>query len=121
MSKKILIADSDPLFPESLSTKLKETCDCDIITAFDGVEAFNKARKEEVALIIIEENTAFIDGFKFCRLLKFDKRYENLPVILLTSHIEEANKELAKEVKADEYLLHSVDENLLSKITNYVK
>ncbi|MBU1006468.1 MAG: response regulator [Candidatus Omnitrophica bacterium] len=119
MAKKILIADSDPLFLESLVTRIKNGGEREIITVFDGLEALKKAKKEKLGLVILEDSLNFINGFKICRLLKFDKRRRHIPVLLLMSQADEINTALAKEVGADECLPHSVDDELLGKIDSY--
>ncbi|MBU0759946.1 MAG: response regulator [Candidatus Omnitrophica bacterium] len=120
MTKKILIADSDPLFLETIATQIKDNRGYEVITAFDGMEALKKARRENPDIIILEDTLVFIDGFKLCRFLKFDKQRRHIPIILLTPHISDANVALAKEVGSDDYLLHSVNDNLLEKIDSYL-
>lgn len=118
MAKKILVANSDPFFSEALEKRLKNLGidNFTIINASDGQEALRKARRENPDLIIAEENLYSIDGYKLSRLVKFDKRRRHIPFILLYAHLDEQNQALAKEVGADDYLPHSIDQRFLSKI-----
>ncbi len=118
--KKILIADSDPMFAENLAKSIGELGDFEASTALDGQEALKKARKERPDLIVIEDALVSVDGFKLCRLLKFDKRMAIIPIILLAAELEEAGTALAEEVDADEYLLKSDNKGLLDKIKEYL-
>lgn len=44
--KKILIVDDEPQLVEMLKMRLEQN-DYDVITAYDGLEALDKARKEK--------------------------------------------------------------------------
>ena len=120
--KKILVADSDPIFLEFLGTELKNSGleNYSIIIASDGQEALKKIRKENPSLIIAEENLYSISGYKLSRLVKFDKKRSNIPFILLTSNPDEQNEALARETGVNDYLQHAVDKKLLSRILFYI-
>jgi len=63
-----------------------------------------------------------IDGYKVCRMLKFDEKYKNIPVILFTARAQDADKELGKEVSADAYIAKPFEPQvLLEKIKEFIK
>jgi DNA-binding response OmpR family regulator len=45
-----------------------------------------------------------LDGFKVARFLKFDKRFKNIPIIVLTSRATEGERKMGEQVGADEFL-----------------
>ena len=62
-----------------------------------------------------------IDGYKVCAMLKFNKDYQNIPVIILTARAGEADKKMGDDVKADAYIVKPFDsKDLLNKIKKYI-
>jgi DNA-binding response OmpR family regulator len=45
-----------------------------------------------------------INGYKICRLLKYDAKYKNIPIIMLTARSQESDKAIGEETGADEYI-----------------
>ncbi len=76
----------------------------EVIRAEDGKEALEKARNEEVDLIVLDVMLPKLDGYRVCRLLKFDKNYKHIPIIMLTAKAEEESKETGIKTGADLYL-----------------
>ncbi|MCK7470104.1 MAG: response regulator [Desulfomicrobium escambiense] len=81
-NKKVLIVDDEPDIVETLKFIL-ETEGLDCISAYDGEDALNKAKTEKPDLIILDVMLPKINGYKICRLLKFDAKYKNIPVLML--------------------------------------
>ena len=46
-----------------------------------------------------------VDGYSACREIKLDKATKAIPVVMLTSVDFQLNKDLGKDVGADEYLV----------------
>lgn len=121
-AKKILIVDSDPIFKEEIAKRLKERLPgIEISLCSDGQEALKKVRRENPGLIIIEDSLASIDGYKLCRFLKFDKRYQAIQVILLTHHFDEQSSSLAKEVGAELLIPRLNTNDILEKSKLFLK
>jgi DNA-binding response OmpR family regulator len=77
----------------------------------------DKARKENPDLIILDLMLPKIDGYKVCRMLKFDEKYKNIPVIIFTARAQEEDKKLGQDVGADAYLTKPFEpQALLGKI-----
>jgi len=55
-------------------------------------------------LIILDILMPMLDGFKTARLLKFDKRFKDIPIIVLTSRATEGERKMGETVGADEFL-----------------
>ncbi len=100
---KILAVDDSPTVLEMIVTIL-ESDGYEVIRAEDGKEALEKARNEEVDLIVLDVMLPKLDGYRVCRLLKFDKNYKHIPIIMLTAKAEEESKETGIKTGADLYL-----------------
>ena len=103
MPKKILIVDDEPEIIDLLEMRLNRY-GYKIITAFDGMEGLEKARKEIPDLIILDVMMPRMDGYSVCRMLKYDEKYKKIPIIIFTSRSQEADKVTGKEVGADAYV-----------------
>ena len=73
--KKILIVDDEKDIVETLSFMLKaKGFEC--IYAYDGEIGLNLAKTQNPDLIILDVMMPKINGYKICRLLKFDNKYK---------------------------------------------
>ena len=84
---KILLVDDDPDFVEATKIVL-ESKPYQVITAFDGDEGLEKARKEKPDLILLDIIMPRMDGFKVCESLKKEPELAKIPVIMITSFSE---------------------------------
>jgi len=88
-----------------------------VSTAFDGLEGLTIAKREIPDLIILDVMMPKLDGYRLCRIIKFDERYKKIAVILLSARTEQEDKILGQQVGADIYLDKPfLGETLLQKI-----
>ena len=114
--KKILVVEDEPDFSKAIQILL-EANGFEVVSAFSGKEGLAMARNISPDLIILDVMLPEIDGYKICRLLKFDERYKKIPVVMLTARAQEEDKILGKQTGADAYLVKSErPELLLEKI-----
>lgn len=114
--KKILLVDDEQDMVYAVKMQL-EANGFKVLTAQDGQEGLDKARKENPDLIILDLMLPRIDGYKVCRMLKFDEKYKKIPVIIYTARAQEADEKLGYEVGADAYMTKPFDpKKLLARI-----
>ncbi len=110
--QRVLVVDDDPDIVESIKFDLElENIEC--IEAYDGEEALLKAQKENPDLILLDIMLPKIHGYKIARLLKFDKSYKHIPIIMLTARAQKADIELGEETGANEYVTKPFDMDML--------
>jgi|Deesub1362A_J573_1020465.scaffolds.fasta_scaffold03276_2 two-component system alkaline phosphatase synthesis response regulator PhoP len=85
----ILIADDDPDILEGITAVL-ETKPYRLATARDGLQCMELIRQETPDLLILDMMMPRMDGFAVIRELRSDPRYAGLPIIILTTVIEDA-------------------------------
>jgi len=116
MRKKILVVDDEIQLVEMLKMRL-EANGYEALTAYDGREALEKVRNQNPDLILLDLMLPKMDGYKVCRMLKFDKKYKNIPIIIFTARVQESDKEKGSQVGADAYIIKPFEPQvLLSKI-----
>lgn len=120
MKKKILIVDDEPDIVETLKF-LIESEGFESITALDGEDALKKAKEENPDVMILDVMLPKINGYKVCRLLKFDNKYKHIPILMVTARSQEEDKIIGEETGADEYITKPFDiEEVLQKIHFYL-
>ena len=114
---KILVVDDEPDMVEMIKTALEGAAH-QVITAFNGQEGLNKARKEKPDAIVLDIMMPVKDGFVTCKEIKDDPALKNIPVLILTGVSEHfANTRFAKsmglDLDAEDYIDKPIDPKLL--------
>jgi two-component system, OmpR family, alkaline phosphatase synthesis response regulator PhoP len=118
--KKILVVDDEVDLVETVRFPL-EMEGFDVLVSYNGEDALNQARKENPDLIILDLMLPKLDGYKVCRLLKFDERYKHIPILMLTAKTQEKDKTLGMETGADEYITKPFEmDYLMEKVKAYL-
>lgn len=121
MSKRILIADDETDIVETLQFMLEvEGFEC--LTAYNGEDALNIAKREMPDLLILDVMMPKINGYKVCRLLKFDAKYKNIPILMVTARSQEEDKMIGEETGADEYITKPFEiTDVVEKVKKYLE
>jgi len=120
-SKKILIVDDEVDLVETVRYPL-EMEGFNVLVSYNGEDALSQARKEKPDLILLDLMLPKLDGYKVCRLLKFDERYKNIPILMLTAKTQEKDKALGMETGANEYITKPFDlDKLVEKVKTYLQ
>ncbi len=118
--KNILIVDDEQDIVESLKFVL-ETAGYNCYTAFDGEEGLRLAKKIMPDLIILDVMMPKINGYKISRLLKYDSKYKNIPILMITARSQEEDKLIGEETGADEYITKPFDlDDVLKQVEKYL-
>lgn len=112
MSKRILIVDDEKDIADTLKFRL-EASGYEVITSYDGQDGLNKAKTGSPDLIILDLMLPKIDGYKVCRMLKFDETYKHIPIILFTARAQDDDKKTGMEVGADAYITKPFEDHIL--------
>ena len=119
--KKILVVDDEPDLVETVRFPL-EMEGYQVLVSYNGEDGLNQARRENPDLIILDLMLPKLDGYKVCRLLKFDERYKHIPILMLTAKAQEKDRILGKETGADEYMTKPFDiDKLLEKVKLFLQ
>lgn len=114
--KRILIVDDEEDIVNVLRFRL-EANNYAVLSASEGQEGLNKARTEKPDLVILDLMLPKLDGYKVCRMLKFDETYKSIPIIIFTARAQKKDEELGMEMGADAYIAKPFEpEVLLGKI-----
>lgn len=101
--KKILIVDDEAFIAETVKFAL-EHAGYECLVAADGIEAVKMTREHNPDLILLDIMLPKLNGFKVCRLLKFDEKFKHIAIIMMTARTQEKDRALGMETGADDYM-----------------
>jgi putative nucleotidyltransferase with HDIG domain len=119
--RRVLVADDEPRVIELLRIMLADS-GYDVLSAQDGREALEVAKKQRPDIVIIDVKMPKVDGFEVCASLKGDGSEYCPPVILISGHAD-ADSRLQGLIKgADDFLTKPFSpKELLSKMEKILK
>jgi len=106
MKQKILIADDERDIIDFLKYNLEKE-GYDVLTAKNGVEAVNLAKKNP-HLILLDVMMPEMDGLEAVRALKKNSATAKIPVIFLTARGSEVDEVVGLEMGADDYIIKPI-------------
>lgn len=119
--KRLLLVDDETELVELIKFRL-EVSGYEVLTAMDGQQALEIARREKPDLVILDVMLPKMDGYKVCGLLKKDSRYAHIPIMMFTAKAMDTDIKLGQEVSADAYLTKPFEPRvLLEKIKELLK
>jgi two-component system, chemotaxis family, chemotaxis protein CheY len=99
MAKTIMIVDDSASMRQVVSIALRDA-GYDLIEAADGKDALSKLDGTKIHLIVSDINMPNMDGISFVKEVKQHPKYKFTPIIMLTTEVNQAKKEAAKEAGA---------------------
>ncbi len=119
--KRILIADDEMDIVETTKFML-ESEGFEVLTAYDGEEALKIARSAYPDIILLDVMMPKINGYKVSRLLKFDKKFQDIPILMITARSQEEDRLIGEETGADEYITKPFEiSNVIDLINKYLE
>ena len=118
--KKILIVDDEQDIVESLKFVL-EASDYVCYCAYNGEDGLKLAKELVPDLMILDVMMPKINGYKISRLLKYDAKYKDIPILMVTARSQEEDKLIGEETGVNEYITKPFDLNeVLQKVKQYL-
>ncbi len=119
-NKLILVVEDDLNSADTLKFVL-ETKGHKVTLATNGKDALGIVGSEIPDLIILDIMMPKMDGYHFCRLLKFDAQFKHIPVIMVSSKFQEEDIKMGLACGGDEYITKPYDMTmLLNKVEEYI-
>lgn len=98
----LLLVDDNAELLDYVAQNLRNTYR--ILTASDGVEGLQLAKKHQPDVLISDVAMPRMDGFELCRQLRSDASISHIPVILLTARSTTSDQIEGFETGADDYI-----------------
>ena len=116
----ILIVEDNEMNRDMLGRRL-ERRGFEIDFALDGQEGLDKMRERKPDLVLMDMGLPVLDGWQATTPDKEDDSLKDIPIIALTAHALETDRQKALAAGADDFDTKPVDiKRLLEKIANFI-
>jgi two-component system cell cycle response regulator DivK len=118
---KILLVEDNEMNRDMLSRRLEKRGYA-LAIAVDGGAGVAQAKSEQPDLILMDMSLPVLDGWDATRQIKADPITAKIPIIALTAHAMESDRQKALEAGCDDFDTKPVELNrLLLKIEELLK
>jgi DNA-binding response OmpR family regulator len=121
MGNLVLIADDDVDIVRFVALNLRLE-GFDVVVARDGQDALDKALDERPNLILLDTMMPRMDGYEVCSRLRHQRPDSPVPVIMLTAKSLEADRAMALDSGADDWVTKPFDPaDLVSRVKDHLR
>jgi len=115
---KILLVEDNEMNRDMLSRRLQRY-GYSVVTASDGRQGYAMAASEAPDLILMDVGLPEMDGWEVTRLLKSNESTRHIPIVALTAHVMQSDREKAFQSGCDDYDTKPIEfSRLREKIEN---
>jgi CheY-like chemotaxis protein len=113
---KILLVEDNEMNRDMLSRRLLRN-NFEVVMAVNGQEGVDMAKSERPDIILMDMSLPVMDGWAATRTIKADDETRSIPVIALTAHAMESDREQALQAGCDDFDTKPIElPRLLGKI-----
>lgn len=117
--RKVLLADDEEDIKLVIQMYL-ETSGYEVVTAYDGLDAIEKAKETKPDLILMDIMMPVIDGIEVTRQIKSLEETKHIPVVMLTAAAQSAMVERAMKAGASDYISKPFEPENLKNIVDQI-
>ena len=103
---RVLVVE-DSVGVRELQRVMLEGAGYDVLTAVDGLDGASRLAEDPVDLVLSDVEMPGMDGFTLTRTLRRTRGWEDVPVVIMTSRGDEADRRAGLDAGASAYLLKS--------------
>lgn len=111
-TKTVMVVD-DSVTVRKVTTRFLEREGFNVTTAKDGVDALRMLQDELPDLMLLDIEMPRMDGFEVAKTIRTTKRWEHLPIIMITSRTGDKHREHALTLGVNKYLGKPYQEDVL--------
>lgn len=100
---KVLVVDDEPNIVLSLEF-LMQQAGFEVTTALDGESALTLVNENPPDLVLLDISLPGISGFEVLEQLRNQPIFKRLPIVMLTAHGREVEREKGLALGADDYI-----------------
>lgn len=118
---KVLVVDDSQTIRRSTEMFLSRA-GCKVYFAEDGFAALAQVVDVQPELILIDVMMPRLDGYQACALIKRNKTYSGIPIVVLSSKDSAFDRARGQSVGCDEYLTKPFTrDSLLEAVARHIK
>ncbi|MGL4379337.1 MAG: hybrid sensor histidine kinase/response regulator [Microcoleaceae cyanobacterium] len=102
--KQLILLAEDSIATRTQEKRILENAGYEVVTAVDGLDAFNKLKTREFDAVVSDVQMPNLDGLGLTAKIRQLKEYSELPIILVTSLASDEDKRRGADVGANAYI-----------------
>ena len=115
--KIVLVVDDSETIRQQVAGAL-ERAGFSVVEAADGVDGLERANQNELCMVILDVNMPRLSGLEMLERLRENPKHKTLPVLMLTTEVQQSMIERAKKAGARGWMIKPVKmDQLVSAVT----
>ncbi|HQT00065.1 MAG: response regulator [Hydrogenophilales bacterium 16-64-46] len=113
--KTILTVDDSGSLRQMVTFVLKDA-GYDVVEAVDGQDGLEKAKTRHIDLVLTDQNMPGMDGLGLIRALRTMKKYQSVPILMLTTETGDDIKAQGRAAGATGWIVKPFDPARLTEV-----
>jgi len=115
--KTVLVVDDSETIRQQVALAL-ERAGFSVVEAADGVDGLARAAEHELCMVILDVNMPRLNGLDMLERLRASPKHQTVPVLMLTTEVQQSMIERAKKAGARGWMIKPVKmDQLVSAVT----
>jgi CheY-like chemotaxis protein len=114
---KILVVEDTPDVADMLVMLLKYDGH-EAAVAYSGADGLDALKAEQFHVVISDIGMPHMDGYEFARAMRLVPGYADVPLVAMSGHDREVDKEEARQAGFDQHMAKPVDVEKLTDLVN---
>lgn len=119
MAKTILAVDDSASIRQMVAFTLK-SAGYEVIEAVDGMDGLEKAKAQNINLILTDQNMPRLDGLALIKSLRASRQHASTPILMLTTESSDTMKAQGRAAGATGWLVKPFDPQRLIDVVRKV-
>lgn len=112
---RILLVEDNPVNQKVVLAMLRKSGH-EVDVAGDGLSAIEALQKRDYALVLMDVQMPGLDGLETTRRIRTDEKYKSLPIVAMTAHAMNGDRERCLAAGMNDYLAKPVDQRHLMRV-----
>ena len=119
--RMILVVDDEYELLEMVKSIFERAGFTQVLTASSGEAALKMCKEQMPDMMILDVMMPKINGYKISRLLKYDSKYKDIPIIMVTARSQLEDKMIGEETGVNEYITKPFElDAIVKKVESYL-
>ncbi|WP_377477904.1 MAG: hybrid sensor histidine kinase/response regulator [Microcoleus anatoxicus] len=102
--KQVILLAEDSIATRTQEKRILESAGYEVVTAVDGLDAFNKLKTRDFDAVISDVQMPNLDGLGLTVKIRQQQKYSDLPIILVTSLASDEDRKRGADAGANAYI-----------------
>ena len=120
MTRKILIIEDSSTMRSLIASTIEEMSGFESVEASNGFEALKALPSQRFDMIITDLNMPDINGLEIIKFVKEHPAYKDIPLVVVTTEVEEEDRRKGLALGASEYITKPFDPDNLKKVVRRI-